>query len=144
VPYIGIFIATIPPTFLALTEFGPGRALLVVVGITVINVGIENTVFPRMVGKSLSLPTTVVFLSFFLWLSLLGAPGPCSRSSSPYWCCWRSIATPRRAGWRRPLLALQPARLGHSPLACSHESGQFELTLLRVPCTSALSGVRST
>jgi AI-2 transport protein TqsA len=75
VPYIGIFIATIPPTFLALAEFGPGRALLVVVGITVINVGLENTVFPRMVGKSLSLPTTVVFLSFFLWLSLLGAPG---------------------------------------------------------------------
>jgi AI-2 transport protein TqsA len=75
VPYIGIFIATIPPTFLALAEFGPTRALLVVLGITVINVGLENIVFPRMVGKSLSLPATLVFLSFFLWLSLLGAPG---------------------------------------------------------------------
>jgi AI-2 transport protein TqsA len=63
VPYIGIFIATIPPTFLALAEFGPTRALLVVLGITVINIGLENIVFPRMVGKGLSMPATVVFSS---------------------------------------------------------------------------------
>lgn len=75
VPYIGIFVATLPPTFLALAEYGPGRALLVVVGVTVINVVLENVIFPRMVGKGLSLPATVVFLSFFVWRGLLGAPG---------------------------------------------------------------------
>lgn len=75
VPYIGIFVATLPPTFLALAEYGPGRAILVVVGVTVINVVLENAIFPRMVGKSLSLPTTLVFLSFFMWNGLLGAPG---------------------------------------------------------------------
>ncbi|NTU83956.1 MAG: AI-2E family transporter, partial [Chloroflexales bacterium] len=75
VPYIGIFVATLPPTFLALAEYGPGRALLVVLGITVINVVLENIVFPRMVGRGLSLPATVVFLSFFIWRGLLGAPG---------------------------------------------------------------------
>lgn len=31
--------------------------------------------FPRMVGKGLSMPATLVFLSFFMWLGLLGAPG---------------------------------------------------------------------
>jgi AI-2 transport protein TqsA len=75
VPYIGIFIATLPPTFLALAEYGPGRALLVVIGVTVLNLVLENVIFPRMVGKGLSLPTTVVFLSFFVWRGLLGAPG---------------------------------------------------------------------
>lgn len=75
VPYIGIFVATLPPTFLALAEYGPGRAVLVVVGVTVLNLVLENVIFPRMVGKGLSLPATVVFLSFFVWRGLLGAPG---------------------------------------------------------------------
>lgn len=75
VPYIGIFVATLPPTFLALAEYGPGRALLVVAGVTVLNLVLENVIFPRMVGKGLSLPATVIFLSFFVWRGLLGAPG---------------------------------------------------------------------
>ncbi|MCS6879919.1 MAG: AI-2E family transporter [Oscillochloridaceae bacterium] len=75
VPYVGIFVASIPPTILALAEHGPGRAILVVAGITVINIVLENIIFPRMVGKGLNLPATVVFLSFFVWLGLLGAPG---------------------------------------------------------------------
>lgn len=75
VPYIGIFVASIPPVVLALAEYGLGRALLVVVGITVVNLALENVIFPRMVGKGLSLSTTVVFLSFFVWSGLLGAAG---------------------------------------------------------------------
>ena len=75
VPYIGIFLASVPPVLLALMEFGLGRALLVVVGITVINLMLENVVMPRMVGTSLSIAPTVVLVSFFVWTGLLGASG---------------------------------------------------------------------
>jgi len=75
VPYIGIFAASAPPVLLALAEYGVERALLVVVGITVINLGLENVVLPRVIGSSLSLTPTFVLISFFLWVWLLGASG---------------------------------------------------------------------
>jgi predicted PurR-regulated permease PerM len=75
VPYIGIFVASAPPVLLALAEYGVERALLVIVGITVINLTLENVVMPRIVGSSLSLTPTFVLVSFFLWIWLLGASG---------------------------------------------------------------------
>jgi predicted PurR-regulated permease PerM len=75
VPYIGIFVASVPPVVLALAEFGLGRALLVIGLITVVNVLLENVIMPRMVGKGLSMPAVLVFLSFFFWNFLLGATG---------------------------------------------------------------------
>jgi predicted PurR-regulated permease PerM len=75
VPYIGIFVASAPPVVLALAEYGVGRALLVIVGITIVNAALENVVMPRMVGTSLRLAPTVVLVSFFFWTWLLGATG---------------------------------------------------------------------
>jgi len=75
IPYLGIFLACVPPVVLALLEYGLGRALLVVVGITAINLMLENVVMPRMVGTSLSIAPTVVLVSFFVWTGLLGASG---------------------------------------------------------------------
>jgi predicted PurR-regulated permease PerM len=75
IPYIGIFLASIPPVLLALAEYGLGRALVVVVAITVINLLLENVVMPRMVGTSLSVAPTVVLVSFFFWTGLLGGSG---------------------------------------------------------------------
>ena len=75
VPYIGIFLATIPPVLLALAEFGPAQALIVVIGITVINLALENIVMPRMVGTSLSIAPTIVLVSFSFWTWLLGGSG---------------------------------------------------------------------
>jgi predicted PurR-regulated permease PerM len=75
IPYLGIFLASVPPVLLALMEYGLGRALVVVVGITTINLMLENVVMPRMVGTSLSIASTVVLVSFFVWTGLLGASG---------------------------------------------------------------------
>ncbi|MCW5859652.1 MAG: AI-2E family transporter, partial [Caldilineales bacterium] len=72
VPYIGLVIAMIPPTLLALAEFGWVQALIVVIGVTVINLLIENVLEPGYTGKRLSLSPTVVFLSVFFWSWLLG------------------------------------------------------------------------
>ena len=75
VPYIGLAIAMIPPTLLALAEFGLAQALIVVIGVTVINVLIENVLEPGYTGKRLSVSPTIVFLSLFFWSWLLGPVG---------------------------------------------------------------------
>jgi len=75
VPYIGLVIAMIPPTLLALAEFGWVQALIVIIGVTAINLLIENVLEPGYTGKRLSLSPTVVFLSVFFWSWLLGPVG---------------------------------------------------------------------
>jgi predicted PurR-regulated permease PerM len=75
IPYVGLVVAGIPPTILALGEHGFGRAAAVVVGIIIINLAAENILEPRMTGKALKLSATVVLLSFFFWGWLLGSTG---------------------------------------------------------------------
>jgi AI-2 transport protein TqsA len=75
VPYIGLFIALTPAVFLALAEFGPSRALLFIVGVIVVNIVAENVLSPMLMGRGLNLSPTVVFLSFILWVWVLGGPG---------------------------------------------------------------------
>ena len=75
IPYIGLLTAMIPPTLLALAESGWLAALIVVIGITAINLTIENILEPGYTGKRLQLSPTVVFISFFFWAWLLGPIG---------------------------------------------------------------------
>jgi AI-2 transport protein TqsA len=75
IPYIGLAIAMIPPTLLALAEFGWPQALIVIIGVTAINLLIENVLEPGYTGKRLSLSPTIVFLSIFFWAWLLGPVG---------------------------------------------------------------------
>jgi predicted PurR-regulated permease PerM len=65
----------IPPTILALAEFGLVRGILVVVGAVVLNLLVENVLEPSYTGKKLRLSPSVVFISFFLWGWLLGPVG---------------------------------------------------------------------
>jgi AI-2 transport protein TqsA len=75
VPYLGLTIAMIPPTLLALAESGVGWATVVIAGVVVINVLAENALSPYLMGRGLNLSPTVVFFSFIFWVFLLGAPG---------------------------------------------------------------------
>jgi AI-2 transport protein TqsA len=75
VPYIGITVAMIPPTLLALAESGLGWATVVIVGVLVLNLLAENALSPYLMGRGLNLSPTVVFFSFIFWVYLLGAPG---------------------------------------------------------------------
>ena len=75
IPYIGLFVAMIPPTLLALAESGWLQAAIIVIGITAINITIENVVEPGYTGRRLQLSPTIVFMSFFLWAWLLGPVG---------------------------------------------------------------------
>jgi predicted PurR-regulated permease PerM len=75
VPYIGLVLAVAPAVLLALAEFGLGRALIVIAGVTIINILAENVLSPMMMSRGLSISPTVVFLSFVFWAWLLGGPG---------------------------------------------------------------------
>ena len=75
VPYIGLVLAVTPAVVLALAEFGVSRAVLVIVGVIVINVLAENVLSPMMMGRGLNISPTIVFLSFIFWAWLLGGAG---------------------------------------------------------------------
>lgn len=75
IPYIGLATAMIPPAILALAEFGWPQAAIIVIGITALNMLIENVLEPGYTGKRLQLSPTIVFVSFFFWAWLLGPIG---------------------------------------------------------------------
>jgi AI-2 transport protein TqsA len=68
-------LAVAPAVVLALAEHGLDRALLVIVGVVVINTLAENVLSPMMMGRVLNISPTIVFLSFIIWAWLLGGPG---------------------------------------------------------------------
>src|SRR5215204_1705440 len=75
IPWIGLPLAVAPAVVLALAEHGLTTALLVIVGVIVINVLAENALSPMLMGRGLSLSPTVLFLGFIFWAWLLGGPG---------------------------------------------------------------------
>lgn len=75
IPYLGFFLAAVPPVLLALFKYGAIGAIAVLAGIWLINVLIENVLFPSLAGKSLKLSPSIVFLSLFYWGYVLGGSG---------------------------------------------------------------------
>lgn len=75
VPNIGSIIAAIPPTLLALVQFGPAGALLTGGGYALVNIIIGNILEPRFMGKGLGLSTLVIFISLAFWGWVLGPVG---------------------------------------------------------------------
>jgi predicted PurR-regulated permease PerM len=75
IPYIGLVLAVTPAVVLALAEFGVTRAVLVIIGVVVINILAENLLSPMLMGRGLNISPTIVFLSFIFWAWLLGGPG---------------------------------------------------------------------
>ena len=75
VPYIGLVLAVAPAVLLALAEFGWDRALIVIAGVTAINILAENVLSPMLMSRGLSISPTIVFVSFVFWAWLLGGPG---------------------------------------------------------------------
>jgi predicted PurR-regulated permease PerM len=75
IPTLGFWIAAIPPTFLTWLEFGWLRALVVFLGIVIINGFAENVVKPKYMGKGLNLSPFVVVFSVVFWTAILGPLG---------------------------------------------------------------------
>jgi predicted PurR-regulated permease PerM len=75
IPTIGFWLALIPPTLLALLEFGVTKALIVFVGYVLINGFAENVVKPKYMGEGLDLAPVMIVLSLIFWAAVLGPLG---------------------------------------------------------------------
>jgi AI-2 transport protein TqsA len=75
IPNIGIIVACIPAVALALLQHGLVAALVVAVGLTVINYIGDYAITPRLMSQGLGLSQFTVFFSFFVWAYIFGAIG---------------------------------------------------------------------
>ena len=71
----GFMIALVPPTLMAVVEYGFTRGLIVVIAYTVINFIVDNVIKPRFVGSTLDLSPLIVVVSLVFWGWLLGPMG---------------------------------------------------------------------
>ncbi|CAN5403396.1 AI-2E family transporter [soil metagenome] len=75
VPNIGSVLAAFPPALLALVQFGPGAAALVVLGYVAVNSLFSYFVEPYLMGRRLNLSPLVVVVSVITWGWIWGVAG---------------------------------------------------------------------
>lgn len=75
IPTLGFWLAAIPPTIMALLEFGPLQALIVFLGVVLINGFAENVVKPKYMGEGIDLSPFMIIFSVIFWAALLGPIG---------------------------------------------------------------------
>jgi AI-2 transport protein TqsA len=75
IPNIGFILSLIPPVTLALIQFGPGKALIVLIAYILINGTCDNVIGPRYMGEGLNLSPLVTFVVVMYWSWVLGAAG---------------------------------------------------------------------
>jgi predicted PurR-regulated permease PerM len=75
IPTIGSLIATVLPVLLAVVQFGPGRAGLVLLGFVTVNTLLGNVLEPALLGRGLGLSTLVVLVSLIFWGWVWGPAG---------------------------------------------------------------------
>ncbi|MEM6730189.1 MAG: AI-2E family transporter, partial [Myxococcota bacterium] len=75
IPFVGSFIASIPPIALAVLDSGFGSAAILAVGYLAINVTFANIVEPRVFGRATKLSPLVILLGVVFWGWVLGPVG---------------------------------------------------------------------
>lgn len=75
VPYIGFWLAVIPPMLIAWVDLGPAYAIVVLAGSGIMNLLAEYVLFPQLAGRGLELSAAMVFISLIVWGWILGGIG---------------------------------------------------------------------
>lgn len=75
IPNIGSILAAVPAVLMAIVQYNPGTALVVMASYLIVNILIGSIIEPRILGRGLGLSTLVVFLSLIFWGWLLGPIG---------------------------------------------------------------------
>jgi AI-2 transport protein TqsA len=75
IPYIGMFIACVPPGLIAFASGGVTELAIFVVACIVINGLAEQVVSPIVTGRGLSISPFLIFVSFIFWGWYLGSVG---------------------------------------------------------------------
>lgn len=75
VPNVGVILALVPPTLLALLDGGVAEAIVVLVGYTAVNLIQDYVLQPIVMGAELNLSPLVVFVSVIAWAWIFGPAG---------------------------------------------------------------------
>ncbi len=75
IPYVGFWIALVPPMLLALLTGGWELTAVVVVLFTVVNFVLTSLIQPKYVGDAVGISVTVTLVALVFWGWLLGAIG---------------------------------------------------------------------
>jgi len=75
VPYLGIFLALIPPLAGGVGKLHEGGFIAVIVTVVSIHLITMNLIYPRVIGPRLQLNALAVSLSRLFWAWIWGAPG---------------------------------------------------------------------
>jgi len=108
IPYVGFWLAVLPPAVLALLVGGPQLLIVVVVLYLVVNFVLTSLVQPHFVGDAVGLSITVTFLALVFWGWLLGPVG--AVLAVPLTLLIKAILVDSdpRAGWAAALLGSPP------------------------------------
>jgi predicted PurR-regulated permease PerM len=75
VPNVGFVLSFVPPAIMALLQFGPLEAGIVVAGYYVVNILVDSVIKPRFIRDELDLSPAVTFFSLLVWGWVLGPIG---------------------------------------------------------------------
>jgi len=75
IPYLGVFLAPIPPLASGIDTLSKTGVITILVAIIGLHVLTINFIYPRIVGRRLRLNPLVVSLSLLFWAWIWGAPG---------------------------------------------------------------------
>ena len=75
IPVLGAFIIWIPAAIFLWSTGHPGNALILILWGTIVVGGIDNLIYPMLVGKRLKMHTVPTFISLVGGLIVFGAPG---------------------------------------------------------------------
>jgi len=75
VPYLGVFLALIPPLAGGLGKLHEGGFIAVIATVVSIHLVTMNLIYPRVIGPRLQLNALAVGLSLLFWAWVWGAPG---------------------------------------------------------------------
>jgi len=75
IPTIGVAIASILPTLVALVQFGPLTALWLLIVLTGVLMTLGNLIEPKILGESVNLSPLVALLALIFWGWLWGTAG---------------------------------------------------------------------